>query len=76
MRLSFSRFFVVTGAVTCYNVGAAMGDDHNNNKDTTYYPNGMTNPNVDEKMYWENAQGIVADINQFDTLYVTHHGCA
>ena len=69
MRLSFS-LFVVTGAISHHRV--AMGD----NKDTTFYPNGMTNPNVNEKMYWEDARGVVADIDQFDTLYVTHHGCA
>lgn len=51
----------------------AEGSDH---KSTAYYPDGTVDPNVREKMYWADGQGIVEDIGMFDALYVTHHGCA
>ena len=73
MRLSLVLLcFLVSDAY--YAVNGA--NSNNKNKDDAYYPSGMMNPNVNEKMYWEDADGVVADINQFDTLYVTHHGCA
>ena len=67
MRLSVAFILLVT---TCHH-DVAIGD-----KDNTFYPNGMENPLLNEKMYWENADGVLADLNEFDTLYVTHHGCA
>jgi hypothetical protein len=45
-------------------------------KDSAYYPDGMENPNVDDKMYWADATNVLEDIAQFDALYITHHGCA
>jgi hypothetical protein len=50
----------------------AKASDH---KSMTYYPDGMEDPNVKEKMYWTDGLGIVEDISKFDALYVTHHGC-
>lgn len=46
------------------------------NKDSSFYPEGMENPNVKDKMYWANAINVLEDISQFDALYITHHGCA
>ena len=46
-------------------------------KDTQYYPDGMSNPNaVSSKMYWADASNVLNDIGKFDALYVTHHHCA
>jgi hypothetical protein len=45
-------------------------------KDGSYYPSGMRNPNVNEKMYWRNAQDVIDDISSFDALYVKFHSCA
>ena len=44
-------------------------------KDTTYYPEGMTNKNVNEKMYWRDANNVVEDLDEFDALYVSFHSC-
>ena len=46
------------------------------NKDSAFYPDGMENPNVNNKMYWADAINVLEDIGQFDALYITHHGCA
>jgi hypothetical protein len=46
------------------------------NKDGNYYPSGMKNPNVNEKMYWRNAYDVIDDISSFDALYVKFHSCA
>jgi hypothetical protein len=44
-------------------------------KDSAYYPDGMENPNLDDKMYWADAMNVLEDISEFDALYITHHGC-
>jgi hypothetical protein len=48
----------------------------NAEKDGNYYPSGMKNPNVNEKMYWRNAHDVIEDISSFDALYVKFHSCA
>ena len=45
-------------------------------KDTDYYPTGVSNPNVERKMYWKKAINVLQDISQFDKLYVQYHTCA
>ena len=45
-------------------------------KDSAIYPDGMENPNVNNRMYWADSVSILEDISQFDALYITHHGCA
>ncbi|GKY98947.1 hypothetical protein MPSEU_000850500 [Mayamaea pseudoterrestris] len=46
------------------------------NKDDTYYPNGVVNPNVRRNMYWNDASNVLQDIDQFAELYVQFHSCA
>ena len=46
------------------------------NKDESYYVNGITNPNVREKMYWKEGYNVLQDLDQFAALYVTYHNCA
>jgi hypothetical protein len=48
----------------------------NAEKDGNYYPSGMKNPNVNEKMYWRNSYDVIDDIASFDALYVKFHSCA
>ena len=45
-------------------------------RDSAVYPDGMENPNVNQKMYWADATNVLEDISKFDALYITHHGCA
>ena len=45
-------------------------------KDSAFYPDGMENPNVNNKMYWADSMNVLEDISKFDSLYITHHGCA
>lgn len=45
-------------------------------KDSAYYPDGMENPNVNNKMYWADAANVLEDLSKFDALYISHHGCA
>lgn len=45
-------------------------------KDSAYYPDGMENPNVKDKMYWADAVNVLEVLSQFDALYLSHHGCA
>jgi hypothetical protein len=45
-------------------------------KDSTVYPKGFTNPNVDNAMYWADSKNVLEDLSQFDKLYVQYHGCA
>jgi hypothetical protein len=44
-------------------------------KASTLYPNGVTNPNVDNAMYWEDSKNVLQDLSQFDKLYVQYNGC-
>jgi hypothetical protein len=55
---------------------AAVTTTVNAEKDGNYYPSGMKNPNVNEKMYWRNAYDVIDDISSFDALYVKFHSCA
>ena len=45
-------------------------------KDSTYYPAGLSNPNVLDRMYWHEAADVLTDLGKFDKLYVQYHGCA
>jgi hypothetical protein len=42
----------------------------------SYYANGITNPNIKEKMYWREGYNVLEDLDQFAALYVTYHSCA
>ena len=44
-------------------------------KDSDYYPPGMTNPNVQQKMYWKDAVNVLQDLDQFESLHILYHGC-
>lgn len=44
--------------------------------DSTYYLNGMTSPNADQKMFWAEGTDVLKDLSQFQSLYVTYHNCA
>jgi hypothetical protein len=45
-------------------------------KDTNYYRPGVSNPNVNEKMYWRDSFNVLEDLSKFDRLYVKFHSCA
>lgn len=45
-------------------------------KDSSYYPPGMYNSNVEEKMYWKEGINVLQDLSQFDKLYVQFYSCA
>ncbi len=45
-------------------------------KDDSYYKPGSGNPNVYQKMYWKDADNILEDLDQFQTLYVQFQHCA
>jgi hypothetical protein len=44
-------------------------------KDDSYYSDGVTNPNVKERMYWHAPYNVLQDLSQFKKLYVKHHAC-
>lgn len=45
-------------------------------KDDSYYIAGTGNPNINEKMYWKDAENIFQDLDKFSSLYVEYHNCA
>ena len=45
-------------------------------KDDSYYMAGSGNPNVNEKMYWKDAENVLQDLSSFKSLYVEFHNCA
>lgn len=45
-------------------------------KDSNYYAPGTWNPNIEDKMYWNDAHNVLEDLAQFDKLYVQFHNCA
>lgn len=45
-------------------------------KDDSYYKPGSGNPNVYQKMYWKDADNVLEDLSQFQTLYVEFQHCA
>lgn len=45
-------------------------------KDGAYYRPGTGNPNINEKMYWKDAENVLQDLDQFSSLYVEFHHCA
>lgn len=45
-------------------------------KDDSYYIPGTGNPNVNEDMYWKDAENVLQDLSQFSALYVRFHKCA
>jgi hypothetical protein len=42
----------------------------------SYYANGISNPNANDKMYWREGYNVLEDLDQFAALYVTYHSCA
>ncbi|KAI2496340.1 hypothetical protein MHU86_18167 [Fragilaria crotonensis] len=44
-------------------------------KDSDYYPPGVSNPNVNQKMYWKDAVNVLQDLDQFESLHILFHGC-
>ena len=44
-------------------------------KDSDYYYPGLTNPNVNTKMYWKDAINVLQDLDQFASLHIKYHGC-
>lgn len=44
-------------------------------KDSDYYPPGVSNPNVRQKMYWKDAVNVLQDLDQFESLHILYHGC-
>ena len=55
---------------------ALLAGSANAAKDDSYYIAGTGNPNVNEKMYWKDAENIFQDLSKFQTLYVEYHNCA
>ena len=45
-------------------------------KDDSYYITGTGNPNVNEKLYWKDAENVLQDLSEFSALYVTFDSCA
>jgi hypothetical protein len=45
-------------------------------KDDSYYTPGTGNPNVDETMYWKDAENVLQDLQKFSSLHVVFHQCA
>jgi len=45
-------------------------------KDDSYYIAGTGNPNVNEGMYWKDAENVFQDLGAFQELYVEYHNCA
>jgi hypothetical protein len=45
-------------------------------KDDSYYIAGTGNPNVNEEMYWKDAENVLQDLSKFSALYVQYHHCA
>jgi hypothetical protein len=68
---SFATALFWWSAATCCNVVVVTA-----NKDESYYANGITNPNVRQKMYWKEGYNVLQDLDQFAALYVTYHNCA
>lgn len=68
--MKFTSAITVLLAAACSSLPFASAS-----KDDSYYPNGVTNPNVNDKMYWKEPYNVLEDIDQFDALYVTFHSC-
>lgn len=47
----------------------------NADKDVSYYNANHGNPNVDLKMYWKDAENVLADLDQFSSLHIEYHSC-
>ena len=45
-------------------------------KDSGYYANGKSNPNIKNSHYWKEAKNVLEDLDQFSALYVKYHNCA
>lgn len=61
----------ITSAVLLLSLGSVQAA-----KDDSYYKPGTGNPNVYQTMYWKDAENILADLGQFQTLYVEFQHCA
>ena len=45
-------------------------------KDDSYYMAGSGNPNVNQRMYWKDAENVLQDLSKFKALYVEFSHCA
>lgn len=51
-------------------------DPAHGDKDDSYYRPGSGNPNIYQKMYWKDADNVLEDLGEFETLYVEFQHCA
>jgi hypothetical protein len=65
---SMMRGLVGSLAVILLGLGSAYAD-----KDDSYYVAGTGNPNVNEPMYWKDAENVLQDLSKFSALYVRYH---
>jgi hypothetical protein len=54
---------------------AALATVVYSDKDTSFYYDGFTNPNIENEMYWKDSVNVLQDLSQFSALYIKHHGC-
>ena len=54
---------------------AALATVVYSDKDTNFYHDGFTNPNIENEMYWKDSVNVLQDLSQFSALYIKHHGC-
>jgi hypothetical protein len=62
------RGLVGSLVVILFGLGSASAD-----KDDSYYVAGTGNPNVNEPMYWKDAENVLQDLSKFSALYVRYH---
>jgi len=70
--LSTAKMHILLAATTLI----LLAESVRANKDDSYYIAGTGNPNVNEKMYWKDAENIFQDLGKFEELYVEYHNCA
>jgi hypothetical protein len=54
---------------------AAATTSSTTHRDDAYYPTGTYNPLVTNSMYWRDAQNVLEDLSQFESLSIKYEGC-
>jgi hypothetical protein len=69
MQRLLLRPLTAVGLLSLLLCGTIVGAD----KDDSYYVAGTGNPNVNEPMYWKDAENVLQDLSKFSALYVRYH---
>jgi len=65
------QWLLVSAAVLATSSAASSSST----RDDTYYPAGVSNPLVQQDLYYKDASNVLQDLESFESLYIAYPSC-